>query len=1255
MSVESTFESDPSPQVEDPGEIPLVIQTLLLGFQGDGAFQYQLDSSKLENLLLESFSSHETFSIEPSSYNHKSPHEIELAMQNGYHFPHKNDHLHTYHFIQHRVENIQRQLESFEILLKRHLTKIEGTSFENETHTIAIEPLEPFFENLVKQQSTVTQNLQQQQSRQQQKHIYTIIFVNPSKDRLISSLKHEEQLQFKSKEQGGEGKEFKYQYTLNGHVCGPAWIGAGRFIVIDLSAGPLNYGSTLHKSNEELISEGAVDQDSFPRLIEYFQKEGYSGTSLQGASPIEILAHISSLVISSVKHIFLPDSKYDYIPLFQKILIPILTFKDHDKYNTTLDMHIITKEAKRLFPFSDVTIITGTHALHEHKHISMALFKSIQSYSSFEMNPKTLKELLMKLKYEDDILASGLIGDQVTQIPTFLKTPENPIIDGSKNKIPKTKVLPVYIFSIGQHTDDLLLDKYHFYSSNQEAIVVLQTEKPIQAQFYKGNKHVTVDPISTVNRNIIAGLAMSQGLMGPTIRYSDAHKRLTNNYLWTFGQHPFGYFGNNSEISQIFIDSIIRNTIITSVKNSETVLEDALTKILDFSIKYMTDSFGFDVNEIPSGGSLIDRLYHSPPSKSPLVKSTITRLHDELNSINTLQQSLNLLTFSRIDSHLTKQQKDTITQNLSSLSIKVNGFLEYVSNEIAKVETQLLCCKIAYQSPKSNSTTSNLYSFIIVKKTPLRRHYIAAVYLLIRFLETLDTKVEKEYKDVLSTLAKEKSERRIDTSRFNCEKRGRVYIKTPSSSTSDASDWNYCVLKANMLFLFKNQTDSSAIGIICFDGCSISIIRNKIGSSKYHKKNCIAVIHPERELMFHSRILHFYYDNGKELETWFWFLKEASSLTIKKTPQEELEAKTCQKFFAELPNRLQIAQSQQVTSALIHNSTPDSASILNGHRRTPSNSSSSTSPASSILNQSPKSPLATDETSFTSPGGNNNSFLRNRSSSNSSNNNSGYLNGVSNVHIDNQIDSIINDYSSNISTTGSSTTTSSGTASKRSSKDNYINNTSITNQPRFDWVNALLGRVFFNLYDSEALLGFAASKITKKINKLKKPSILKSITLQNLEFGPNLPVLKDAQLLYISSQGELSADLQIEYHGGFTLTIKIEVMISFRQHSVTIPFVISVLVKSLSGRANIQCLPPPTKRFWFGFYEEPQCEIVIDTSIGQSKTGYFTNMPKLAKIIVNKLKAELFEMIVLPNMDDFPMPTPKTKKKNDSIVPPATI
>ncbi|KAN0004701.1 hypothetical protein ACTFIU_001939 [Dictyostelium citrinum] len=743
---------------EEPNGIPINLNVILIGFDGNGAFEYNLPPETLNDLLVETYPIHYVHSIFDSNYlkPYNKDDDEDNEDNSGKNGDNNDDiekdsigkRLISHYDLKYNVVSSNRiSLDLYEQLLQINMKPIESTTakHDSETHLVAIEVLESYFDNEISKIKPMSSNNNNNSDRD-----YSIIFINPSKERILAgrALNNNDKTQL---------SEFKYQYSKNGQITSPCWIGSSRFIVVDLSAGPLRYGTTLHKSSDEYYSEGSIGHDSIPRLIEFFLKDGYTGTSIQGASPIEIISHMSSLVISSIKNVFLQDCKFNYIPLFQKILIPILIFKDSSDINVQkdlLDIELIKRQAKKVFPFSTVEFIFAEHSIHEHKHISMAFSKSIKSHSSFEMNPTNgkfysvrknyldSKELLLSLKQEDDILASGLIGDDVSQIPISLKVSNN---KNRNSPSQKSKILPVYIFTLtsspnndnnsnntntNTNNSNLLLDKYHSYASNQDAIVVLMSNHTYNSTFYKGNLPVQVNSLYSGTRNIIAGLGSSQGLLGPTLHYSESHNRLVNNFLWSFGSSPWNLFhgrsndvsnaftGGSGDISQIFIDAIIRNTIITSIQSSEHNLNLALNEITKFSSKYLIDSLGFEIEDISlnKGNFIIDRLYHTPPSKLPILKSIVQRLHNDLEQItNEITNQIKSIPSYLNSKELTSSQKDKISQDLIMVATQVVGFLDYVHKEISNVETQLLCCAITHgNSNKSGGFFGNNLNIIVV-------------------------------------------------------------------------------------------------------------------------------------------------------------------------------------------------------------------------------------------------------------------------------------------------------------------------------------------------------------------------------------------------------------------------------------------------------------------------------------------------------------------------------------------------------------
>ena len=113
-----------------------------------------------------------------------------------------------------------------------------------------------------------------------------------------------------------------------------------------------------------------------------------------------------------------------------------------------------------------------------------------------------------------------------------------------------------------------------------------------------------------------------------------------------------------------------------------------------------------------------------------------------------------------------------------------------------------------------------------------------------------------------------------------------------------------------------------------------------------------------------------------------------------------------------------------------------------------------------------------------------------------------------------------------------------------------------------------------------------------------------------------------------------AGDANICFDGKLELKFEITVAIA-TIFSYEITALLGVTCTHLSGKIHFSCRAPPSDRVWFGFYEEPKVKLTIDPTIGSTNVAGF---PKLTKIIVNKIKQELVEMLVMPEMDDLPIP-----------------
>jgi len=139
-------------------------------------------------------------------------------------------------------------------------------------------------------------------------------------------------------------------------------------------------------------------------------------------------------------------------------------------------------------------------------------------------------------------------------------------------------------------------------------------------------------------------------------------------------------------------------------------------------------------------------------------------------------------------------------------------------------------------------------------------------------------------------------------------------------------------------------------------------------------------------------------------------------------------------------------------------------------------------------------------------------------------------------------------------------------------------------------------------------------------------------------FGPQMPTVNKIQLVSTTDDGEIKIDADLSYNGEFHLTLKIFFNIGIPKlgKNLKFPAVLAVTVTQIAGKMQLYFAPPPSTRLWYGFYAEPDVSLSINTEIGGKSK--LRNLPKLANIIVYAIKSEIISLMVLPHMDDIPLP-----------------
>ncbi|KAL2101091.1 hypothetical protein ACEWY4_002852 [Coilia grayii] len=93
------------------------------------------------------------------------------------------------------------------------------------------------------------------------------------------------------------------------------------------------------------------------------------------------------------------------------------------------------------------------------------------------------------------------------------------------------------------------------------------------------------------------------------------------------------------------------------------------------------------------------------------------------------------------------------------------------------------------------------------------------------------------------------------------------------------------------------------------------------------------------------------------------------------------------------------------------------------------------------------------------------------------------------------------------------------------------------------WVNALLGRIFWDFLGEKYWADMVSKKIQMKLSKIRLPYFMNELTLTELDMGITIPKILKSFRPYVDHQG-LWFDLEISYHGSFLMTLETKMNLS---------------------------------------------------------------------------------------------------------------
>lgn len=182
------------------------------------------------------------------------------------------------------------------------------------------------------------------------------------------------------------------------------------------------------------------------------------------------------------------------------------------------------------------------------------------------------------------------------------------------------------------------------------------------------------------------------------------------------------------------------------------------------------------------------------------------------------------------------------------------------------------------------------------------------------------------------------------------------------------------------------------------------------------------------------------------------------------------------------------------------------------------------------------------------------------------------------------------------------------------------------------WLNALLGRLFLGVQQTESLSLYLRDRLYKKLTKINKPGFLDDFIIESVDVGTAAPFFTNPHLKELTVDGLTRIGFNVLYRGGlsFIVSTKVNINLSSRFKKREVRIELKMTVKELSGPMVLLIKPPPTDRIWYAFETEPHLDLDVEPVVSARQLSY--NM--ITNVIKSKFKEAIKESLVLPFMDD---------------------
>jgi len=247
----------------------------------------------------------------------------------------------------------------------------------------------------------------------------------------------------------GQPWGYRYRYGPGGVPC-KQWVASGRYVVMDLSAMSIAFGTTD-------TTEGSVAHSAIP-VLDADNLALVAGEQGQGSvtrPSVSFVAKLTSLALSAIRKVFVSDIMYRRVDYAKKVVVPIVVLRNHDRFDPVanvigtggrkgeqtdpayadmrIDVARIREELRHmLLPSQELIVTSITHSVHDHHGLSTAVFKALKGFSQHAADDKGRYKVSVRPALDSETLLHDVISAAGTDLLLMSMVSNAQVIDPAR-------------------------------------------------------------------------------------------------------------------------------------------------------------------------------------------------------------------------------------------------------------------------------------------------------------------------------------------------------------------------------------------------------------------------------------------------------------------------------------------------------------------------------------------------------------------------------------------------------------------------------------------------------------------------------------------------------------------------------------------------------------------------------------------------------------------------------------------------------